>query len=280
MQVIATTSGISDFVKQQKESQHSIAIVPTMGGLHKGHLALIASAISMADVVIVSLFVNPAQFGVNEDLDSYPANLAQDLALLHSYKIAAVFTPDIKDIYPLADSFAITAPDIANYWCGSSRPDFFHGISLVILKLLILINPDIAVFGKKDYQQLHIIKLLVKDFLLNIKVVGIDTIRESDGLACSTRNKYFDTKDRKIAPIFYQTILETKAMLLDNKSIIDVKKYAIDKLSKNFSVDYFAIINGDNLLECASVDNNMIIIAAVLLGKIRLIDNIKVQDNV
>ncbi len=276
MQTINTITNIKQWVKTIKAQGKTIALVPTMGGLHAGHLALVKRAKELADVVVVSIFVNPAQFSKNEDLATYPRNLAQDSELLANYSTDVIFIPDTKDIYPLDNGFKILAPSIANKWCGATRSQFFHGISLLVMKLFTLIQADFAIFGNKDYQQLHIIKKLVTDFLLNIKIIAIDTVRETDGLACSTRNEYLTTGARKIAPIFYKTLLNAKNMLLDNNDISSVKKYAINELKKYFIIEYFAIVDTNNLLECNNYDN-IVIISAVVLDKIRLIDNIEVR---
>ncbi len=276
MQTINSIIDINKYLKTTKTQGKTIALVPTMGGLHAGHLALVKRAKELADVVIVSIFINPAQFGKNEDLTTYPRNLAEDSLLLADYSPDIIFTPSVKDIYPLADGFQMLAPSIANKYCGATRKMFFHGISLVMMKLLGLISPDFAIFANKDYQQLHIIKKLVLDFLLNTQIIAIDTIREKDGLACSTRNKYLTADARKIAPIFYKTLLHAKSMLLANNNTIAVKKYAINTLKKYFSVEYFVIVDANSLLECDNYDN-IVILSVVVLDKIRLIDNIKIR---
>ncbi len=268
------------FCKKARQKQKTIALVATMGALHKGHLALVKKANTLSDVVVVSIFINPAQFGKHEDLKTYPRNLKEDTALLKSYHVGALFTPNTENIYPLADGFYIKAPSLAERFCGNSRPDFFHGIALIMSKLFIITTPNIALFGEKDYQQLHIIKTLVHDFHFDINIIAVPTQREKDGLAMSSRNQYLSVKERAIAPKFYQILIEARRKLKCSRELNMVKKEALIALKLNFKPDYFEILNKDSLLNCDEHYqinyDSIIIIAAVILGKTRLIDNIKV----
>ena len=274
---INTINEVIAFVTRQKTQNKTIALVPTMGGLHAGHLALVTAAKKIADVVVVSIFVNPAQFGDNEDLATYPCNLEEDKRLLDDYDINMLWLPSENDLYPLDENFSLVAPEVANQYCGVTRPVFFHGISLVVLKLLNIIRPHYAFFGQKDYQQLHIIKLMVKDFFLPTKIIGIKTVREKDGLAMSTRNQYLNTIQRQQALVLYQTLCWAKNQIEQKHELQGVKNIAISRLKAVFTFDYFAIINENTLQMVDKPVDNIRIITGVYLGKIRLIDNIKIN---
>ena len=268
------------FCKKVRQKQKTIALVATMGALHKGHLALVEKANKLSDVVIVSIFVNPAQFGKHEDLNTYPRNLKKDITLLKTYQVEALFTPSVKDIYPLADGFYMKAPTLAERFCGNSRPDFFHGIALIMSKLFIIIAPNISLFGEKDYQQLHIIKTLVHDLHFDIDIVAVPTQREKDGLAMSSRNQYLNAKERAIAPKLYQILTEARRKLKCGEDLNMIKKEALVALKLNFKCDYFEILKQDSLSNCGGNYrmncDKIVIMVAVILGKTRLIDNIKV----
>lgn len=271
MKTIQTITQIQEFHQQCQQQNKTIALVPTMGGLHAGHFALIKQAKKLADVVIISIFVNPNQFGKNEDLATYPGTLSQDTDLLADFPVDVIFSPSVSEIYPLADPFTLVAPSIANTLCGKSRPVFFHGITLVVLKLLLAIKPDFAIFGQKDYQQTFLIKKLTQEFFIPTQIIDIPTVRDPDGLAISTRNQYLTATQRKIAPKFYQII---NNITLNNVSILDAKQNAIAQLTKYFQVDYLEIVDTTTLLPCKVPVQKMRIIAALTLGEVRLIDNI------
>lgn len=276
MQTIHSVVEIQQFAKSCGQQNKSIALVPTMGGLHKGHLSLVERAKKIADMVVVSIFVNPTQFGQNEDLATYPDTLAQDRRLLADDPVDVIFAPSVNEMYPLADGFSIVAPSIANKFCGNSRPVFFHGVSLAVLKLLLMVKPDYAIFGQKDYQQLHIIKQLVKEFYLSTQIIDNPTIRKKNGLALSTRNQYLDHKQHQIAPILYQVLLSVRqAVRQKNQSLAVIRQIAIKELSQYFEVDYLVIVQADSLEALEKPTQNMRLMCAVVLGKIRLIDNIQ-----
>ena len=276
MKLIHNIAQMQQFCQDCQNNQQSIALVPTMGGLHRGHFTLIKKAKQWADVVIVSIFVNPVQFGNNEDLATYPGTLTEDRRLLSHYPVDIIFAPSVQSVYPLTENFQIIAPNIANQLCGASRPVFFHGISLVVLKLLLITGANFAIFGQKDYQQLHIISQLIKDFYLKTKMISIKTVRDKDGLALSTRNQYLTPKQRAIAPLFYQTLQWAKTQINGADTDLNaVKKQALGKLGKDFEVDYFELVAEQTLQPLQKPIKNMRLMSAVLLGKIRLIDNIK-----
>lgn len=277
MQTLTTINQIQNWAKKIKSQSKTTALVPTMGGIHGGHLALVSRAQEVADVVVVSIFINTAQFGKNEDFAAYPRNIAEDSRILANVSVDVIFTPSEREIYPLAQGFKIQAPSIANKYCGASRPVFFHGISLAVLKLLNIIRPNYALFGQKDWQQLHIVKLLARDFFLPTKIIDVPTARENDGVAMSTRNQYLDNKQRKEASLLYQTLVFAKGQIEQKEDIASTKKEALSRLGAVFVVDYFETIDETTLLAVNKPTNNMRIIAGVYLGKIRLIDNIKVD---
>lgn len=277
MQTLTTIPDIQDWLNHQKAQGKTIALVPTMGGIHRGHFALIEAAKKVADIVIVSIFVNPTQFGENEDLATYPSMIEKDKRLLIEYDTDILWLPNEKDLYPLDESFQIKAPSIANQYCGVSRPVFFHGISLVVLKLLNIIVPHTAFFGEKDYQQLHIIKLLVKDFFLPTQIITVPTVREADGLAMSTRNQYLSHQQRQTAIKLYQILCWAKIQIEQNQDILTTKNTAIKRLKSIFTFDYFEIIDSTTLQPVNQPIQNMYIITGVYLSKIRLIDNIKIN---
>lgn len=249
-----------------KQSHKKIGFVPTMGGLHQGHLSLIETIKKHCGLVVVSIFVNPAQFGKNEDLTTYPRPLELDKKKLTTLKVDVLFLPTVEVIYPKGASLFIDMGKISTILCGKTRPDFFNGIALVVTKLFNIIQPNIAIFGEKDFQQLFIIKQLVKDLNLNLNIISNKTIREKDGLAMSSRHIYLTPNERKIAPKFYQ-ILKTIKIDTNLKTIEN-------KLSQYFKVDYLEILDS-NTLEKTTIDSKeFIVLSAVILGKTRLIDNI------
>ena len=249
-----------------KQLDKKIGFVPTMGGLHQGHLSLIEIIKKQCDLVVVSIFVNPAQFGQNEDLSSYPRPLETDKKKLNTLKVDILFLPTTETIYPKDSNLFIDMGYISTILCGKTRPDFFNGIALVISKLFNIIQPDIAIFGEKDHQQLLTIKQLVRDLNFDIKIVSGETSRENDGLAMSSRNVYLTDNQRKIAPKFYQTL---KTIKIDS-NIEEIK----NKLSQNFKVDYLEILDSNTLKKITVDSKEIIVISAVVLGKTRLIDNI------
>lgn len=276
MEIILTTAEVQQFSQDYHSRGKTIAFVATMGGLHAGHFALVQKATQLADVVIVSIFVNPAQFGKNEDLATYPGILAEDKRLLADYNPNVIFTPSTQEIYPLSEGFKIVAPSIANTLCGHSRPVFFHGISLVVLKLLLITQADYAIFGEKDYQQLHIIRQLVADFFLATKIIVVPTVRNADGLAMSTRNQYLDKQQQQTASHLYRVLQKIKRLAQpQNLSITQLKQSTTNELSQYFTIDYVEIVQDKTLLPCEQYCDDMRLLSAVLLGKTRLIDNIR-----
>jgi pantoate--beta-alanine ligase len=243
-----------------------------MGNLHAGHLQLVRDAKKYADKVIVSIFVNPTQFGVNEDFSTYPRTETRDCELLESEGCDAVFLPTVETIYSSNAQTTVHVSEISQNFCGASRVGHFDGVATVVCKLFNIVQPDVALFGLKDFQQFMVIQTMVRDLHLPIELIGVPTVRESDGLAMSSRNGYLTENERKIAPQLYKTLQKAHENL-PTKTISDVEKSAISELENvGFIVDYFNVARRSDLK--LATDDDLIILAAAKLGKTRLIDNL------
>lgn len=254
----------------------TLAFVPTMGFLHRGHLALMEEAKKRAEELIVSIFVNPAQFGPNEDLDTYPRALERDCDLCRERGAAAVFTPQAEEMYPESFQTYIELEKLPLHLCGLSRPGFFKGIATVVAKFFNIINPHVAVFGEKDYQQLIIIQRMVKDLCFAIDVVGVPIVREEDGLAMSSRNKYLSAGQRLNALLLYKTLVQAKEMIAQKEiDAAAVSQMARTRLAScaDIMVDYISICDPETLDEVEHIHGPVLMAMAVMLGKTRLIDN-------
>ncbi len=245
-----------------------------MGGLHEGHLRLINKAKECADVVVASIFVNPTQFASGEDFEQYPQSPEKDIENLKKRQVDALFMPKIGDVYPQSQESGYDFGELTQILCGISRPTHFNGVVQVVARFFDIFKPDVAVFGEKDYQQLAIIKELVKRKYSNIKIVSAPIVRESDGLSMSTRNNYLSVKDRARAPLFYQALRVAREELESGKDIALTAKRAFAALSEIFVVDYVEILDANTLKEITPKSKEIIIISAVRLGATRLIDNI------
>ncbi len=239
-----------------RRDKTELGFVPTMGALHDGHMALVKKATQSVDCVLVSIFVNPTQFDQAQDLETYPHTLEEDLALLSEAGVDAVFVPDTDQIYPQGERFRVHENDLSHQFCGAHRKGHFSGVLTVVMKLFQLVRPDFAYFGEKDYQQLLLIKAMVRDFFLPVKIVACPTVRNRDGLALSSRNSRLSREALNLAPMFYQT-------LVDNDSI-ESKKSRLYALG--FRVEYLQHYE-DRLL------------AAVYLDDVRLIDNVPIKES-
>lgn len=276
MQTVATVDALRECVCAWKKGNKKIAFVPTMGNLHAGHLALIDYARACAEKVICSIFVNPLQFDSEEDLRAYPRTPQRDIKILRKAHMDLVFMPEYEDIY--ADEMAVNVPEnpLCQQLCGKFRPGFFDGIVEVVTRLFHIVTPDIAVFGEKDYQQLVILKQLVRDSGLPIQVEQVATRRESDGLACSSRNIYLTAVEREQAPQLYAVLSGLKEQIKrGSRQFSHLERQGTEQLkAAGFRPDYVAIRAAGNL-EIPSCDAEFIVIlAAAWLGKARLIDNV------
>ena len=286
MQVFHTINALRDTLKllRHQVAAPKIALVPTMGNLHSGHVTLVKKAKELADIVVVSVFVNPTQFGVGEDFDTYPRTLEADLAKLTEAGANFVFAPSVEEMYPTyPNNVQVLSGAISKILCANTRPNHFDGVGLVVSKLFNIVQPDIAVFGKKDYQQLAIIRQLVAELNFPIEIVGVDIVRAYDGLALSSRNQYLSEAERQLAPTL-QKSLQQLANELKTANFADFDKIidgAIDKLNRvtvadsGFKVDYLAVKN--RLLQPPKpTDKDLVILTAAFLGKkTRLLDNLE-----
>jgi len=263
----------------------TIALVPTMGNLHQGHISLVKLAKQHADIVVVSIFVNPTQFGVGEDLDSYPRTLEADTQKLKEAEADYIFAPTVEEMYPvMPPPTQVLAGNISQMLCGKSRPTHFDGVGIVVTKLFNIVQPDVAVFGKKDYQQLAIIKQLVRDLSFDIQLIGGPIVRAEDGLALSSRNQYLTEEERAKAPELHKAVQDLALKLQngqatcdsDLESLIEESIAAIN--AKGFKVDYLEVKNQDlkPITEFAGKQSWLIAVAA-WLGKARLLDNQEVD---
>lgn len=259
-----------------------IALVPTMGNLHDGHLSLVALAKQHADIVVVSIFVNPTQFGAGEDFASYPRTLDDDCQKLAKAGVALVFAPSVDEMYPVyPPNVQILSGSISKILCGQTRPTHFDGVGLVVSKLFNIVRPDVAVFGKKDYQQLAIIAQLVQELNFEIDIIGGEIVRADDGLALSSRNQYLTEQERAIAPRLAQA-LQQLAGALQSASVADFDmmiQKTKDKLTYDgFTVDYLQVLN-QQLQPASRHDKHLVILTACYLGKARLLDNLEITLN-
>ncbi|MCG6873243.1 MAG: pantoate--beta-alanine ligase [Gammaproteobacteria bacterium] len=260
----------------------SLAFVPTMGNLHPGHLRLVEVARGEAPSVLVSIFVNPLQFGDGEDFDSYPRTEETDLAMLAACGADAVFLPDRDTMYPraLADTTTVEVPGLSQILCGRSRPGHFRGVATVVARLFGLVQPQLAVFGKKDYQQLAVIRRMVADLAMPVTVLGVDTVREADGLAMSSRNGYLGPAERAQAPALYATLEALAARLRAAGSIATagpaLAEAGAQLATAGFEPDYLELRRRADLAEPGPGDRELVILAAARLGPARLIDNLEV----
>jgi pantoate--beta-alanine ligase len=276
--VISTIGRIGELrgtLQEARRSGERIALVPTMGALHDGHLALVDRAREIADVVVVSIFVNPLQFGPNEDLDRYPRDLAADVALLEERGVAHVFAPSVAEMYPDGPSSTrVVAGEVGSLYEGRSRPGHFDGMLTVVSKLLHIVQPDVAMFGQKDAQQLFLVRRMVRDLDLPVAIEGVDTVREADGLALSSRNRYLDARERRAARTI-PLLLEAAASAADRG--IDAVIAAAQSASMGeplVKLDYLVVANPATLLP---VDDDhrgpALVLVAAVVGSTRLLDN-------
>ena len=259
----------------------TVALVPTMGALHEGHISLIRSAKRKADKVIVSIFVNPTQFGPNEDYDNYPRTLADDIKKCRKAGVNAVFTPSVPEMYPDNSSTFVREEVLSKYLCGMRRKGHFQGVCTVVLKLFNICIPDIAVFGQKDAQQSIIIKRMIRDLNVPVKIIIAPIKREKDGLAISSRNKYLSPEERKQATVIYKSLHEVKKWQKENLSVAQIRRKLIRFIQqeKDIRIDYIYIVDTNNLTEVTRPDKGekLLIAIAVFFNKARLIDNIEVK---
>lgn len=258
--------------------RQTVALVPTMGALHRGHLELVQQAKEHAQQVVVSIFVNPTQFGPSEDFTKYPRQLEQDIELLGEAGISLVWAPSVGEIYPEGFATMVHVVGVSEGLCGAHRPGHFDGVATIVNKLLHQIKPDVALFGEKDYQQLCVIRRMVRDLNMDMNIIGVPTVREKDGLALSSRNAYLDEKQRKIAPALHKTLKEAATAIEGGAAIDDTLEEAKHQLlvAGFTSVDYLELREEDSLTPVIIHGVPARLLVAAYLGSTRLIDNVRV----
>ena len=276
---VTKKEALGKYVHDWHQQSQSVALVPTMGNLHTGHLQLVKRAKELADRVVVSIFVNPAQFVAGEDFDTYPRTIEEDLENLKALNPDLIFIPDIDEVYPagLELDTQLVAPELDSIFCGAFRPGHFNGVATVVSKLLKMVQPNIAIFGNKDYQQLLVIKKLVTDLCIPVDIIGVETVREAGGLALSSRNRYLTQQQKEIVVELYQTLSKiSDAVKGGHDDFHQLEADAIDYLEdKGFKTEYLSIRNAANLGE--PDEGELVVLAAAWLGKARLIDNIQIK---
>lgn len=279
MQIVDNRDDLRRWLGAQAASQRQVAFVPTMGNLHAGHLRLVEQARRNCDVVVVSIFVNPMQFGQNEDLDSYPWTPEADEAALRELQADLLYRPPVTDIYPggLAQQTRVVVPLLSDILCGASRPGHFTGVATIVNRLFNLVQPDVSYFGKKDYQQYLVIRKMVADLAIPVEVVGVDTVREDSGLAMSSRNNYLSADELQQASGLYRvlgTVAEAcRRQPAERQAIEQEARQQLAELG--FRPDYVSVRRRVDLAEPLAEDRELIVLGAAWLGKPRLIDNLE-----
>ncbi|AZG13581.1 MULTISPECIES: pantoate--beta-alanine ligase [Cupriavidus] len=280
MKVISSIQALRD----QLRGQNRVAFVPTMGNLHEGHLSLMRLARQHGDPVVASIFVNRLQFGPNEDFDKYPRTLQDDIEKLQSEGVYVLFAPTESDMYPVPQEYRVDPPhDLGDILEGEFRPGFFKGVCTVVMKLFCCVQPRVAVFGKKDYQQLMIVRRMAQQFALPVDIIPAETVRAEDGLALSSRNRYLGEADRKEAPVLYKTLHEVRDTVLGNGNVdlLAVEADALARLqARGWNPDYVSIRKRSNLQaptrEEFAAGEPLVVLSAAKLGNTRLIDNLEI----
>lgn len=277
METVTNIEALRTRIRTWRQNGECIAFVPTMGNLHAGHMALIQSARQQADRVVASIFVNPTQFGPNEDFASYPRTEQQDQEKLSANGADLLFLPGIAEIYPQPSRTRISVDGLSGLHCGASRPGHFDGVALVVCKLLNMVQPDQLFMGEKDFQQLAIIRTLVTDLNIPVVVHGVATVREADGLAMSSRNGYLSPAERQAAPMLYRALCGVRDGILagisDFSSLVGRQEQLLQQAG--FTLDYFQVCRASDLMPASAEDTQLALLIAAKLGKTRLIDNIQ-----
>lgn len=276
MQIVNSIQVLRTVIHTWKMAGLRIAFVPTMGNLHAGHCQLVKAAKEQADKVVVSIFVNPTQFGVGEDFDSYPRTEVQDQEKLQAIETDLLFLPTITEMYGPAAKTVVSVASLSNIHCGASRVGHFDGVATVVCKLFNMVQPDVALFGLKDFQQLAVIRTMVKDLNIPVDIIGIETVREANGLAMSSRNGYLSPEQHQIAPLLYQSLCVARELVLaGNHDYALIEQQALSSLqTAGFLPEYFCVCHSGDLSPAQLNDTNLVLLAAARLGTTRLIDNL------
>lgn len=281
MQLINDIEELRELRRHWKQDNEVIAFVPTMGNLHDGHLKLVSQAAKNASKIVVSIFVNPLQFGPDEDLDAYPKTLEADRNALQKLGVDVLFMPKVEDIYSrgLEQQTFVEVPGFSYMICGASRPGHFRGVATIVCKLFNMVQPNQAYFGEKDFQQLQVIKAMVTDLSMNLTIHGVPTVRENDGLAMSSRNGYLTQEQRALAPQLYKEILKLGDAIVSGRRDFSVliARCKANLAESGLNPDYIELRSAETLMQVGHEDKKLVILAAAFLGKTRLIDNIQLQ---
>lgn len=279
MQTATTIAGVREQIARWHESRSRVVFVPTMGNLHAGHVSLIEAARAHGDKFVASIFVNPMQFGPNEDFAHYPRTPTTDARMLEDAGCDLMFMPDVGEIYPngAGQATRIEVPGISSILCGEFRPGHFEGVATIVAKLFHIVDPDVAIFGEKDFQQLTVIRRMVADLCLRVEIVGAPTVRETDGLAMSSRNQYLDETQRRQAPAIYRQLTQAvealRSGVRDYARIEGAGRAALD--GAGFRTDYFSVRDTNSLAPAQPDTKQFVVLTAARLGKARLIDNLQ-----
>lgn len=278
MNTVKTLRELRSAVTHARNAGKRIGFVPTMGNLHNGHATLVSKAAQQSDFVVTSIFVNPLQFGAGEDLDKYPRTLAADQEMLLQAGCNLLFAPTVEEMYPdgMTGQTRVSVPQLSEGLCGASRPGHFEGVATVVSKLFNMVQPDMAVFGQKDYQQLAVIRAMVHDLNMPIQIIGEPTVRAADGLALSSRNGYLTEEQRAIAPVLYRSLSQLAAAIKSGES--DFARLRAEHIQQieaaGLRMDYLEVRQGVHLRPATPEDRDIVILVAAYLGATRLIDNL------
>ncbi|HAA39152.1 MULTISPECIES: pantoate--beta-alanine ligase [Pseudomonas] len=278
MNTVKTVRELRAAVAHARKAGKRIGFVPTMGNLHSGHASLVSKAVQQADFVVASIFVNPLQFGAGEDLDKYPRTLAADQEKLLQAGCNLLFAPTVEEMYPggMTGQTRVSVPQLSEGLCGASRPGHFEGVATVVSKLFNMVQPDMAVFGQKDYQQLAVIRAMVHDLNMPIQIIGEPTVRADDGLALSSRNGFLSEEQRAIAPVLYRSLSQIAAAIKSGDH--DFARLRAEQVQQieaaGLRLDYLEVRQGVHLRAATAEDRDIVILVAAFLGTTRLIDNL------
>lgn len=280
MDTVETTADLRQRIRAWRAEGLSIGFVPTMGNLHAGHLSLLERARERCDRTVVSIFVNPIQFGQGEDYQRYPSTLDADREKLAAAGLDLLFTPDLTQLYPGGTQLdtRVTVPALEHILCGAFRPGHFSGVATVVTKLFSLVQPDQAFFGEKDFQQVLVIRRTVEDLFMPVDIIAMPIVREADGLAMSSRNVYLNPVERALAPVIHRTLLRSAARLAGGEPVTDIEAEGAARLAEaGLKVEYYSVRRAVDLAEPGPADCELVILTAAWLGSARLIDNIRVE---
>jgi pantoate--beta-alanine ligase len=278
MEVLRTNDEMTRWRDERRRKGQIVGFVPTMGHLHRGHLSLIEEALRRADQVVVSIFVNPTQFSPGEDLDQYPRDLEQDLKLCRELGVDAIFAPDVEEMYPPGFQTRVTVEHLTQNLCGVHRPGHFSGVALVVTKLFCAIRPHLAVLGEKDFQQFVVVKRLSKDLNLGVEIIPHPTVRESDGLAMSSRNKYLSEEERRSALSLSSSLLAARKMVAEGEHRVDVLGARVKEMIEaepHTRIQYVQVVDEETMTDISEVTHRAVMAMAVFVGQARLIDNMR-----